>query len=273
MTGYEIAKGESKLTFDSIGAYVKSLSLSGTDILMSTPDGEQTHGGAALLIPYANRVRNATYYWNGRDYHLPKNNGDHSIHGLTRALNWDVQTEAQKAVLTTVIRNDGYPDGISVRLDMMVDTNSFWIHMNFKNSGKTSAPLSPGMHPYFRFLDSWKIRAYQEIKMLEYVDNYFPDGNMVSIDPAILSSESGRVFDNCFTMGNRVRLMLGDHSVDIETQNMPYFVIYNGRYSAGKSVAVEPMVGAPDAFNNHIGLVTLAPMQQFSCSAKFELVK
>ncbi len=273
MTDYEIAEKGSRLTFDSIGAYVRSLSLAGVDILMKTPDGEQTHGGAAILIPYANRVRNATYRWEGKDYHLPKNSGEHSIHGLTRTLNWDVYKESQKAVLTTIIRNEGYPEELGVRLNMAVDSNSFWIQMNFKNSGKTSVPLSPGMHPYFRFKDSWQIRAYAKIKMLEYADGYFPDGNMVRVDQDLLSSESGQAFDNCFTMGNRITLMLGNHSISIETENMPYFVIYNGRYSDGKSVAVEPMVGAPDAFNNRIGLVMLGPLEQFTCSAKFELIK
>ena len=81
MTVHEIKNRGSRLVFDSIGAYIKSLSLSGVDILMETPDGEQTHGGAALLIPYANRVRNASYTWNGKEYHLPKTMGNTAYMG------------------------------------------------------------------------------------------------------------------------------------------------------------------------------------------------
>lgn len=36
-----------------------------------------------------------------------------------------------------------------------------------------------------------------------------------------------------------------------------YFVIYNGKYSRGESVAIEPMTSAPDTFNNGIGVITL----------------
>ena len=273
MTVHEIKNRGSRLVFDSIGAYVKSLSLSGVDILMETPDGEQTHGGAALLIPYANRVRNASYTWNGEEYHLPKNNGQHSIHGLTRALDWDVLTEADETLLSTDIRNEGYPDGVQVKVRMLLNTDSFDVSMDFQNSGELPVPLSPGMHPYFIFKDRWQIRAYEEIRMLEYADEYFPDGNLIKTGADLLSSDSGKVLDNCFIMGNRLTLMLGTHSINVETHNMPYFVVYNGKYSAGKSVAVEPMVAPPDAFNNHIGLVTVSPGEHFSCNAKFELAR
>jgi aldose 1-epimerase len=273
MTVYEIENSGSKVIFDSIGAYIKSLNLAGVDILMETPDGEQTHGGAAMLIPYANRVRNASYTWNGKVYHLPKNNGQHSIHGLTQGLEWNVLTEAGGTVLSTDIRHEGYPDGVQVKVRMMLNTDSFEVSMDFLNSGKIPVPLSPGMHPYFCFEGRWRIRAYEEIKMFEYKDEYFPDGNVMKIDPGLLSSDSWKIFDNCFIMGNRLTLMLGTHSVNLETHNMPYFVVYNGKYSAGKSVAVEPMVAPPDAFNNQIDLVTVLPGQHFSCGARFELAR
>jgi aldose 1-epimerase len=271
MTTHEIVNGESRMTFDSIGAYIKSINLSGAGILMETPDGEQTHGGAAMLIPFANRVRNAEYNWEGKEYHLPKNNGDHSIHGLTRDLDWTVLTEATKSILSTDIRHEGYPNGVKVKVEMIVKKNSFEISMDFMNSGDLPVPLSPGMHPYFRFQDRWQVKAFDQIRMLEYVDDYFPNGNMIKTDPDVLSSESGKTFDNCFSMGNKLKLLLGSHAMLIETRNMPYFVVYNGKYSAGKSVAVEPMVAPPDAFNNHIGLVTVEPGRSFSCGARFEL--
>ena len=224
-----------------------------------------------MLIPFANRIRNASYLWHGKEYLLPRNNGLNSIHGLTRGVDWDVEQYRNRVAMHTVIDRDDFPTELRCDNQLELSATSATIGFSFDNEGARDAPLTPGMHPYFLFRKHWRIKSPKEVRKLLYRDDYFPDGNYSTVSSASLSSDSLDSFDNCYEVGSSLTVDLGDHEIEIVTGNMQYFVVYNGEYSRGASVAVEPMVGAPDAFNNGIGLVTLPPGERFNCSASFRL--
>ncbi|MEM0312853.1 MAG: aldose 1-epimerase [Thermoplasmatales archaeon] len=269
MTEHIINLNESRVVIDTYGAYVRSLQLSGSDILMESEDGNQTHGGCATLIPFANRVRGASYFWLGKRYCLPRNDGNNSIHGFTKDMNWDISAGDTKVVLNTVIDRKDYPSKLKCQSMIELKEHSLIIRFIISNVGDIDAPLSIGLHPYFLHGGSWKVRQPSKVKKLNYIDTYFPDGTMTEINSEYLSSGNQREFDNCFLVGPSLSLETAHHIIDIQTENMNYFVIYNGKYSSGKSVAVEPMTSAPDAFNNGIGLITLKSNSKFTCSSTF----
>ena len=75
--------------FNSRGAYLEYLEKDGIDLIRKSLDGNSTHGGGAVLFPFGNRVRNAEYTYDNRNYQLPRNDGKNSIHGLVRDLIFD----------------------------------------------------------------------------------------------------------------------------------------------------------------------------------------
>ncbi|KAA8922007.1 hypothetical protein [Thermoplasma sp.] len=86
------------------GAFVSSLSLNGLNILKPASDGYVTHGGMAVLIPYADTVKQASYVWEGRRYMLPRNaayEGDmvDSIHGLVKSSPFSVVYRDTNSIL------------------------------------------------------------------------------------------------------------------------------------------------------------------------------
>lgn len=254
------------------GAYVRTLSLSGKELLKPSHDWRETHGGMAMLLPYANRVRNAEYDWNGRVYHLPRNNGEHSIHGLTRDVEWTVAHRGNNTIsLWHKLETDQYPVPLYIKVGYSISSNSFTIEIEATNEGDIPAPFMAGMHPYFVFSDSWRLESPRMLLFMKYEDSYFPDGTVTPRLAGSISSGSGESYDNTFIAGQEVRLVSGDRNVMIRNNNMPFLVVYNGEYSEGTSVAIEPMTAAPDAFNNRIGLITIDPGEQFRCSAVFEL--
>jgi aldose 1-epimerase len=261
---------------DRLGAYVDSLQLSGRQILMISPDGRDTHGGCAVLAPYANRVRNAVYAWNDRTYILPRNDGMNSIHGLVKQEKWSYDSENREAPNITELRCDlaspSYPSKISIRNRYEVEVDFFDVTCSVTNVGEASCPLVIGFHPYFLFRTRWSISHENNLHKLKYRDSYFPSGEMESVDFNSSGDLQCLNFDNTFFGGGKVTLDAGDHSLEIERRNMDYLVIYNGKYSQNTSVAIEPMTGAPDAFNNRIGLVTLDPGKEFQCGFRIKLV-
>lgn len=261
----------SRCNIDTRGAHVSSLFLQEKEILKPAADGIATHGGAAALIPYANRVRDATYIFEGKRYSLPKNDGNNSIHGLTMDVEWNpIQASDSSMLLHTEIKNRGLPS--SVRCDMTFEIGESWLSCKFriKNVGTKNTPFVIGSHPYFCFKGEWKIVSNSGIEMLRYVDGHFPDGTLIPVGDCIVPTD-GTAYDNCFRSDGLIQLNLGYGLVEIDRSNMPYFVVYNGKYSESKSVAVEPMTGAPDAFNNSMGLERLRPDQTFECGYTIRL--
>ncbi|MGC8505650.1 MAG: aldose 1-epimerase [Thermoplasmata archaeon] len=262
----EIGCENSRAGIDTLGAYLSSLTIGSTVVLMESEDGHQTHGGCAVLSPFANRIRNAEYVFEGKRYSLPKNSGEHSIHGLLRDLRWNVEKSENNrvAVLSTVLRHPGYPSELYSKLTYSISENSFSVDYVALNSGSANCPVLIGFHPYFMTGKKWKLDYRGKVTKLLYMDQYFPSGET---EPADLRSENLHLskLDNCFHFDGDLRLISDNGTFLIKRSNMPYLVIYNGTYAGNDSVAIEPMTGAPDAYNNGIGLLKLRPGESFSC--------
>ena len=250
------------------------LFIDGTEILKQSNDGKETHGGAAVLIPFANRVRDHTYRFEGKTYQLPADSGNHSIHGLVRHVKWDVlQKEDDSVELGYVLTDPGYPSRLHNIVKYRIDGQSFTTKFEIENIGERNSPVMIGVHPYFLTPGDWDITADKPVKRLEYADRYFPTGEMTDFSMHQLTSKSGTAFDNCFLGDGDLHLHNGMNHILIERENMPYFQVYNGEYAEGKSVAIEPMTGAPDSFNNKLGLITIEPGGKFVCSYTISLIE
>lgn len=270
----EISSGDSRAVIMLKGAYVRSITLNGTDLLKESHDGKDTHGGMAMLLPFANRVRDARFVWDKRTYQLPKNNGEHSIHGLTRDVDWIVKHRGKESVsLWYKIDSGEYPVALFLKVTYTVSDTAFRVDIEASNEGQVPAPFMAGMHPYFLFDGEWKLRGQSNILRLNYKDKYFPDGSFVPYNPEKIGSSAGETYDDTFIAGDSIILVTGDRKVMVRNIRMPFLVVYSGEYAQGKSVALEPMTGAPDSFNNGIGLVTIDPGESFNCSAIFEIYK
>ena len=203
--------GENSVEILEKGAYVKSLHMEGQDILRLSPDGEQTHGGMALLLPFANRVRHARYAWEGREYSLPRNNGEHSIHGLTRDLLWNLEIIRENiGKCSTKLSNHGYPVELHIAVTFELGKDTFTTSIEVENRGKKAAPFMAGMHPYFRSEECWSIESMQNLLRLNYESEYFPDGSMTPVKPSSLNSKCGIAFDNTYLTNSMPILNTGN---------------------------------------------------------------
>ncbi len=261
---------DSYAEFDSRGAYLKSLVLNGKKIIKESNDKISTHGGAAVLMPFANRIRNAEYSYNGKHYNLPENDGNNSIHGLVRDIQFDYILNEKSVKFTTTLDSKYYPGKANITLKYTIENNSFITEASIK-SLDSKIPVEIGFHPYFYAEPPYKIYYDSELKKLEYTDNYFPDGKLINenLNNIDLSKMD---LDNAFIAENKaITLKYANTSIKITRKNMHYIVLYNGLYTEKKSIAIEPMTGAPDVFHNHMGLIELDKGQTFECSYSITL--
>ncbi|MGC9152929.1 MAG: aldose 1-epimerase [Vulcanisaeta sp.] len=247
----EIKKRESKVIVSSKGAYIIRWSIAGKDILLPGNLEKPTRGGMAIMIPYANRVKNGEYEFEGIRYTLPKNEEGHAIHGLILNETWSIESMGEgNVILKHVLKHPGYPTELTSIVNYILNERELKVIMRIRNTGSRSAPLVIGAHPYFLATDDWRVRVDGDAYICEAV-NKIPTGRLL---PFNLDSTNRRDFDDCFLINGKIILESKYSTIEIERQNMPYIQIYTGIPNA---IAIEPMSGAPDAYHNGMGLIKI----------------
>lgn len=237
------------------------------------------HNGfkSAKMSPYACRVTDATYQWNGKTYQLDKFILDGAaIHGFLYDAVFDIidiQSGEAWAMVEMKYSYDGtyagYPFPYNCTVRYHLSTNStLCITTHISNhAGNCSIPVVDGWHPYFTIgnrVNDWFLEIASD-QMMEYDERLVPTGKYIKRDDFFPGRTIGEMeLDNGFLLREHIsplcRLQNPETGLSVEfvsAKNYPFLQLYipNNR----KSIAIENLSGAPDAFNNGIGLITLEP--------------
>lgn len=128
----------------------------------------------AIMAPFANRIADARYTFDGRSYDLqPGVEGAQRAarHGFVRGVDFDVAVQhvdeagAHVTFATSVIRPgkfEGYPFAIDVLVTYTLDAYGLTLQASLRNVGETAAPCFFGWHPYFRVgdgdINAWELQ-------------------------------------------------------------------------------------------------------------------
>jgi len=251
---FSIRSNESTLTISSKGAYVTEWSIAGKNVLLPGNLERPTRGGMAIMIPYANRVRDGEYEFEGVRYVLPRNEEGHAIHGLVLNDEWELlELGPSEIEFKHVLNHPGYPTELTSVVKYALGEREFRTDLIIRNTGSRTAPLVVGAHPYFIVSPDWRIRVDGEVRICVMSDK-IPTGELLPYD---IDNTSKREFDDCFLIGNaEVTLESSYSTIKMVRRNMPYTQIYTG---IPGSIAIEPMSGAPDAYHNGLGLIVIRP--------------
>jgi aldose 1-epimerase len=242
---------------------------------------------SAKLSPFACRVKNSKYRFGEKDYLLSKYaTRGNAIHGLIYNAVFDVANQfnddekaSVKLSYTYDNEAEGYPFGYKCDVEYTLSTaNALTVSTTITNIDHQLIPVVDGWHPYFTLGDS--INEYQvefqSKEMLEFDKDLIPTGNLWPYENfSSLQTFGPTEFDNCFTLNfaecqPMCVIRHPGKKVQIEfhpTQSYPYLQIYTPDHR--KSIAIENVSGAPDAFNNGMGLKVLEPGQSATFTTKF----
>ncbi len=127
-------------------------------------------------------------------------------------------------------------------------------------------PIQDGWHPYFNLgdtIDNLQLE-FQSGEMVEFDSELIPTKNLIPYSDFVSLKKIGTTFfDNCFTLNmgaGQPLCVLRNHNKGTEIEirpetSYPYLQIYTPSHR--KSIAIENISGAPDAFNNGMGFLTL----------------
>ncbi|MGC8631792.1 MAG: aldose 1-epimerase [Thermoprotei archaeon] len=277
-----LEKNGNKITTVNYGALLNQFSFQGFEFIESHASPEAlisgpTRAGCAVLMPFANRISGGKYSFNGKSYFLPINERgrDNAIHGLLTDKVWDViclygdeAPEESVGEQRKVIYGydfpgiGGYPFLFHAEVEYALGDSGLHVGLSVTNTGNTPLPLSMGTHPYYKVdgrLKDWVIDFDSLGRFL--TKDMIPTGEIVRENPS--GKIGDRSFDGCYALNGDLRLY-NKRGLLIKMTGFPYVQLYTP--PSRTSIAIEPMTGIPDAFNNGIGLKKLAPGEKFQAS-------
>ena len=248
----------------------------------TTPEAQQNVGYlSSKLIPFPNRLRDGAYTLDDTHYQLPitRPQEGHAIHGLWHSTPYKVtkiKANDQKAVVCLELQykgtEAGYPFSCRVQLKYKLTDSGLRCTTEVTNTGKNKMPFGDGWHPYFK-LDSETIDDLEmtvpPVRFLATNNRSVPTGEMVSFldffQGASLDStkldHGFKLLQNNGKASTILRNPLTNTALEIWQEagegEYDYLQIYtpNDR----KTIAIEPMTCAADAFNNGLGTIVIPP--------------
>jgi aldose 1-epimerase len=232
------------------------------------------------LFPFPNRINQAQYTFEGKNYSLEKNfpQENNAIHGLVLETNFTVKNELAneaEARLELTYRSEGdsrgYPFRYELSITYTLSPTGFSCTTKAINTSDTEMPVGDGWHPYFKTgiqLNDLFLQLPSD-EILETDEKLIPTGKLIKSDQFLKSSQVGsHLFDTCYKVKGENKIVeteLYDKAKDLriilwqETGKDKYNYLQIYIPPQRDTIALEPMTCAPDAFNNSMGLIILKP--------------
>ncbi len=274
----ELGFGEHRAVVVGVGAGLRTYSLGERPVIDGYGADElSTSGRGQLLVPWPNRIEDGRYEFDGHRYQLPLDEPErrNAIHGLTRWSHWSVADRAADRVAFehVLYPRPGYPFSLALRVEYSLSDEGLTVRAEATNVGSDTAPYGAGSHPYLAVesdvVDDVELRV-PAATVLVADERGIPVGSGSVADEGLDFRESRAIgstkLDHCFTDleregDGRARVCVGTTTLWAE-ESYPYLMIFSGDGLPDverRSLAVEPMTCAPNAFRSGEGLVRLAP--------------
>lgn len=244
---------------------------------------------SAKLSPFVCRISEGKYKFEDISYEfLNKFNDGSAIHGILAdkpftVLEKSIREDEAYILLEYHYKKEdpAYPFDYLINVKYTLKRGGrLVLDTTVKNLSPGRIPIADGWHPYFSLegeVDDWLL-SFHSKKKLVFNEKLIPEGNMVETSafysPRVIGDE---FFDNCFLLeqdaalaaatlentANHLRLSF------FPDNNYPFLQIYTP--PDRRSIAIENLSSAPDAFNNGLGLIILEPGDSQSFSVLYQL--
>jgi aldose 1-epimerase len=229
---------------------------------------------SAFLSPFTCRMNEGKYSFDNTTYRLEGFfMGSHAIHGLGYDAIYTVESiestkdYASVTLAYTYNKEDvGYPFKYSILHTWKLEaSNKLSVTSTFIHQNSHPIPYAQGWHPYFTLgisVDDCTLQFTTD-KHVEFDDTLLPTGNIINDNRFKEGTLLKDIFlDNCFHLAGE-----GNHSCILKNnllaltitpdKSYPYLQVYTPPHR--KSIAIENLSGAPDCFNNGLGLLLIEP--------------
>jgi aldose 1-epimerase len=257
------------------GGLLTSLTLGGIEVLRTMPKDSTDPLAAACfpLVPYANRVAQGSFAWQGTDIHLPRNfpPESSSLHGLGWQHSWRVASQsAFKCALEHDHQGGFWPWAYYAQQRIRLGPKGCAISLDVTNRSGSAMPAGLGLHPYFRRRPETRVRFRSGGVWL--VDKaLIPTGELAPAslfgDFAGLAALPDQTIDHCYARWDGVAQIEDDlGTITLTARGAPMLHVYAP--ADGSALCLEPVSHMPDALNSDPAGMTVLPP---GCSASVQM--
>jgi aldose 1-epimerase len=246
----EIASAEQRTLVVEVGGELRAYSADARELLDGYAADEMCSSARGqCLVPWSNRIRDGRYEFAGSLQQLPLTEPERqcAIHGLARWANWTIAVHAADAVTMAhlLYPQPGYPHTLRLAVEYRLDSDGLTMRSTATNVGATACPYGAGAHPYLTVgtpsVDSVVLQD------AAFTDLERDDDGRARVHFASLEGDVATTFwlDESYRY---LMLFTGDPLPDVNR----------------RSLGIEPMTCAPNAFQSGDGLVTLEHGESFA---------
>jgi aldose 1-epimerase len=285
----EIRFGGQRATVVEVGGGLREFEVDGWPVVdgydVSLP---ASWGRGQLLLPWPNRIPEGQYPLDGEVQQLPLNEPQHSvaIHGLTRWSGWQLDQPAADRVTAehVLFPQPGYPCALHCRADYRLGPDGLTVEMSLTNMSDRPAPVGMGAHPYLQGgadgVDGADLRIPARTRLITDdrgipTDRTTVDGTdrdfreLRRIGTAVIDAPFTDLDRDSDGLARARFVVPGRAEVTVWVDEVwSHLQVFTGDTMPAdqrrRSVAVEPMTCAPNAFNTGEGLRWLAPAETLS---------
>jgi aldose 1-epimerase len=284
----EIASQEQRAWIVEVGGGLRAYSARGREVLDGYASDEMCSSARGqCLVPWPNRIRDGRYEFAGSLQQLPLTEPERqcAIHGLARWANWTIAEQTADSVTTEHLLHPqpGYPHTLRLTVEYRLDTHGLAVRTTATNLGASACPYGAGAHPYLTVgtptVDSIVLKAPGRTRLTSD-ERGIPTG-AGPVDGSEYDFRRPRPIgktklDTAFTDlerddDGRARVHLSSPNGDVATtfwldESYSYLMLFTGDPLPDvnrRSLGIEPMTCAPNAFQSGDGLATLEPGESF----------
>lgn len=124
------------------------------DVLRPTAEvdyGNSSKSSSFIMLPWANRIKDARFSFQGKDYQLEPTPDDGTArHGDVRKRAWQVEDASETYIrLSISVPNGNFPFPFSAKVEYRLEGSDFIWTLLLKNESDQAMPSGFGFHPYF----------------------------------------------------------------------------------------------------------------------------
>lgn len=250
-----------------LGGSLQKLVFQNTQIIKNSNQiPYQTSFASAILFPFANRIQQGTYSFQHTNYTLELNeNNKNALHGLIYNQNFkfvsqEVTGDSASITLSYLETHNsiGFPYSFEVFLTYKLTNSSLNLKVAIKNTSSKTFPFTLGWHPYFYSSDLYRsFLRFKSSKKIVFDKDMIPETLKTVLPEQKKFQIKDRKYDDCYLIDStNVIFETPKYTVKLSssTENN-YIQLYTP--DASNFIAIEPMTGPSNSFNNNLGLKTL----------------
>ncbi len=280
--------GEQRAWIVEVGGGLRAYSAHRREVLDGYADDEMCSSARGqCLVPWPNRIRDGSYEFGGLQQQLPLTEPErhNAIHGLARWVNWTIAEQAADRVTMGYLLHPqpGYPHALRLAVEYRLTVDGLTVRTTATNVGRSACPYGAGAHPYMTVgtptVDSVVLQAPGRTRLTND-ERGIPTGT-APVDGTEYDFRRARPIgkarlDTAFTDlerddDGRARVRLASPNGGVTAtlwldERYRYLMLFTGDPLPDvnrRSLGIEPMTCAPNAFQSGEGLVTLEAGESF----------